>query len=83
MIFLSAVWPLILIAPIHIGEQMIALLQICSDEETNSSSLKTNLAYILDGLSEYIFSKFIFLGLTAPSSLLTLHSKKKNTVASI
>ncbi len=39
MIFLSAVWTFILTAPIHyrgsIGEQVI---QICSDEETKSST---------------------------------------------
>ncbi len=55
VMFLSAVWTLILMAPIHIGEQMIALLQICSDEETNSSSLHLGWPE-----SEYIFSKFNF-----------------------
>ncbi len=47
VMFLSAVWTLILTAPIHCKESMVSkwcnakFLQICSDEESN---------YILDGL---------------------------------
>ncbi len=44
--FLSAVLTLILTAPIHckgsIGDVKINFLQICPDEETNPSSIKTS-----------------------------------------
>ncbi len=47
VIFLSAVFSLILTAPIH------GFLQICSNEETNSST------YILDGLKVVHFKQNI------------------------
>ncbi len=59
VMFLSAVWTLILTAPIHcrgsIAEQVMyaKFLQICSNEESNSS--KSRLAW-----GQYIFSKFLF-----------------------
>ncbi len=51
IMFLSAVWTLILTAPIHCNEKF---LQICSDEVTNSSAGWSQ--------GEDISSKFIFLG---------------------
>ncbi len=40
VVFLSAVWTFILMAPIHWRESIgdAKFLQICSDEETNSST---------------------------------------------
>ncbi len=59
--FLSAVWTLILTAPIHcrlyIGEQASKFLHVSFNEETNSSTVHLGWPE-----GEYIFSKCSFLG---------------------
>ncbi len=72
VMFLSAVWTLILTAPIHcrgsIGEQVVnTFLQICSEEE--------NLIYILDGLKVSTF--FGWTIHLMPTALLRITFKTK------
>ncbi len=51
VMFLSAVWTLILMAPIHCkGASNAKFLQICTDEETNSST-----SWMAWGLSTFSF----------------------------